>query len=112
MSFAVLLCLQLLLKLLLEFLFGEVHFTNGSVVFYPPLTSGKKGVQFSICLCDISVLPTSNAGLAGYTEKRFIMAARDHVANWTGCDGYHIQKPQKYNLSGKKMCLSYSNLIS
>lgn len=42
MPFALLLSLQLVLKLLLEFLFGEVHFTNGSVVFYPPLASWRK----------------------------------------------------------------------
>lgn len=42
MPFALLLSLQLVLKLLLEFLFGEVHFPNGSVVFYPPLASWRK----------------------------------------------------------------------
>lgn len=42
MPFALLLSLKLVLKLLLEFLFAKVHFTNGSVVFYPPLTSWKK----------------------------------------------------------------------
>lgn len=42
--FALLLSLKLVLKLLLEFLFAKVHFTNGSVVFYPPLTSWEKKV--------------------------------------------------------------------
>lgn len=70
MSFALLLRLQLVVKLLLEFLFGEVHFTNGSVVFYPPLASWRKDVQFSKCLCDIWVSPAFNAGLAGYPDKK------------------------------------------
>lgn len=42
MPFALLLSLKLVFKLLLEFLFAKVHFTNGSVVFYPPLTSWEK----------------------------------------------------------------------
>lgn len=36
---ALLLRLQLVIKFLLEFLFREVHFTNGSVVLYSPLSS-------------------------------------------------------------------------
>lgn len=53
LSFGLLLRFQLVIKFLLEFLFGEVHFTNGSVVFYPPLASWRKGIQFRKCLCDI-----------------------------------------------------------
>jgi len=48
MSFALLLCVQLLIKLLLKFLFGEVHFTNGPVVFYPPLASWKKEKMYDL----------------------------------------------------------------
>lgn len=81
MSFALLLRLQLVVKLLLEFLFGEVHFTNGSVVFYPPLTSWKKCVQFSNCLCDIWMSPAFNAGIAGYTDKKAQKLIKD------GCSG-------------------------
>lgn len=44
MSFALLLCLQLVVKLLLKFLFGKVHFPNGSVVFYPPLACWRTDV--------------------------------------------------------------------
>lgn len=70
MSFALLLCVQFVIKLLLEFLLGEVHFTNGSVVFYPPLTSWRKDIQFRKCLRDICVSPAFNAGLAGYTDEK------------------------------------------
>lgn len=78
MSFALLLCLQLFIKLLLEFLFGEVHFTNGSVVFYPPLASWRKDIQFRKCLCDIlgvsclrgKYVQAFNAGLARYTDEK------------------------------------------
>lgn len=48
MPFALLLGLKLVLKLLLEFLFSEVHFTNGSVIFYPPLASWRKGLDVRV----------------------------------------------------------------
>lgn len=60
----------------------------------------------SVYVCVTFGSPTSNAGLAGYIEKRLkssgIKAAMAHVVNWTACDGYQIQKPQKHNLSGGK----------
>lgn len=69
MSFALLFCLHFFIKLLLKFLFGELHFTNGSVVLYPPLTSWRKNIQFRKCLFDIWVSSVFNTGPAGYTEE-------------------------------------------
>lgn len=60
MPFALLLTLKLVLKLLLKFLFGEVHFTNSSVIFYPPLTSWRKGINFTNDQYDSQVLPLLN----------------------------------------------------
>lgn len=53
LSFALLLRIQLVIKLLLEFLFGELHFTNGSVVFDPPFPSWWETRVEKMSVCDI-----------------------------------------------------------
>lgn len=91
MSFALLLSLQLGFKLLLEFLFSEVHFTNGPVVLYPPLTSCRKGIQFGQCLSNILMFPLFNADQAGYTDKKAqkleMTDDLDYVVRCTSCEG-------------------------
>lgn len=97
MSFGLLLRLQLVIKLLLQFLFGEVHFTNGSVVLYPPLAAWRKSVQFRKNVrvtfgCLPRLMQAWHRIQTGKGLKSSeMMDAVDYRVQCTACDGYRIQ---------------------
>lgn len=94
-SFALLLRLQLVIKLLLEFLFVELHFTNGSVVFYPPLASWRKDTQFGKCLCDI-------LGVSCLTrDEQAIQRKRHKMLRITECTALAVMVITKTSLNLK-----------